>query len=225
MKLEFEENLDPITGERGSHPVGTGLGAASVGLTGAAIGTAFGGPVGGAIGGVIGSILGAFGGRAVAENIDPTAEDAYWREAHRQQEFADAVADDFETFAPAYRVGYLGYAVYGEDHATFEDAEPALRTSYEAQGHELPWEDARPAAYQAWLRVHEIKPSSDPTLDEAHNNPTIDDAGRPAERHLGQKGEARNNPTIENSTGAPAVATKEDLEELDPSHKVLGPAV
>ena len=37
-------NEDPITGEPGSHPVGTGLGAAGGAAAGAALGTAVGGP-------------------------------------------------------------------------------------------------------------------------------------------------------------------------------------
>lgn len=47
-----DENRDPITGEPGSHPVGTGVGAAGAGLAGAAAGMAVGGPVGGVIGAV-----------------------------------------------------------------------------------------------------------------------------------------------------------------------------
>ncbi|MBD0341003.1 MAG: hypothetical protein ICV61_08960, partial [Microcoleus sp. Co-bin12] len=43
---EPDANLDPISGEKGAHPVGTGIGAASAGATGAAIGGAVGGPVG-----------------------------------------------------------------------------------------------------------------------------------------------------------------------------------
>lgn len=51
-------NLDPITGEPGSHPIGTGVGAAGGALTGAAIG-AVAGPVGAAAGAVVGAIAGA----------------------------------------------------------------------------------------------------------------------------------------------------------------------
>src|SRR5829696_1050286 len=72
-------NPDPITGEPGSHPVGTGLGAAGGGAAGAAIG-AVGGPVGVAVGAAIGAIVGGLSGKGVAEAIDPTAEQAYWQE-------------------------------------------------------------------------------------------------------------------------------------------------
>ena len=51
-----DANPDPITGAPGSHPVGTGVGAAGAGAAatwaGATIGGAVGGPVGAVVGGV-----------------------------------------------------------------------------------------------------------------------------------------------------------------------------
>lgn len=129
-KADKDANRDPITGEPGAHPVGTGVGAAGGGATGAAIGTAVGGPIGGAVGAVIGAIAGGFAGKGVAEAIDPTAEDAYWREHHRSQPFARK-EHDYDTYAPAYRTGYEGYTRY-EPGTRFEDAEPTLRDDYEA---------------------------------------------------------------------------------------------
>jgi hypothetical protein len=38
------KNPDPITGEPGSHPIGTSVGTAGGGLTGAAVGAAIAGP-------------------------------------------------------------------------------------------------------------------------------------------------------------------------------------
>src|SRR6478736_5923630 len=122
-------NPDPITGEPGSHPVGTGVGAAGGGATGAAIGTAVGGPIGGAVGAVIGAIAGGLAGKGVAEAVDPTAEDAYWREHHTEQSFARKDYD-YDTYAPAYRAGYEGYGKY-EPGTKFEEAEPTLREDYE----------------------------------------------------------------------------------------------
>jgi hypothetical protein len=46
-------NADPISGEPGAHPIGTGVGAAGGAAAGAAVGAA-GGPVGAAVGGVVG---------------------------------------------------------------------------------------------------------------------------------------------------------------------------
>lgn len=45
-------NADPITGEPGAHPIGTGVGAAGGAATGAAIGSVA-GPIGTLIGGAI----------------------------------------------------------------------------------------------------------------------------------------------------------------------------
>ncbi|CAN5487748.1 hypothetical protein BH09PSE5_BH09PSE5_37720 [soil metagenome] len=66
------ENRDPISGEPGAHPVGTGLGAAAGGMAaGAAVGT-MAGPVGTAIGAAVGAIVGGLAGKGVAEKVDPT---------------------------------------------------------------------------------------------------------------------------------------------------------
>ncbi len=69
-------NLDPISGEPGSHPVGTGLGAGGGAVTGAIIGSVVGGPVGGVIGAAIGGIAGGVGGHEVAEGVNPTDPNA-----------------------------------------------------------------------------------------------------------------------------------------------------
>ena len=75
-------NRDPITGAPGAHPVGTGIGAIAGGAAvGAAIGTVA-GPLGTGIGMAAGAIAGGLAGNGIAEKIDPTAEDAYWRTSY-----------------------------------------------------------------------------------------------------------------------------------------------
>ena len=54
-------NRDPITGEPGSHPIGTAVGGLGGAAAGAAIG-AIGGPLGMLIGGAIGAIAGGSAG-------------------------------------------------------------------------------------------------------------------------------------------------------------------
>ncbi|MGI8431024.1 MAG: hypothetical protein ACR2MW_01865, partial [Chthoniobacterales bacterium] len=98
-----DENRDPITGEPGSHPVGTGVGTAGGAATGGAIGAAVGGPVGAVVGAVVGGVAGAYGGRGVAEAVNPTVEEQYWRENHASQSFARQEYD-YAHYAPAYRV-------------------------------------------------------------------------------------------------------------------------
>jgi len=164
-----DTNPDPITGEPGSHPVGTGIGAAGGGAAGAAAGTAIGGPIGAAVGAVIGAVAGGLAGKGVGEAIDPTAEDAYWRENHPSQAFArDRSYDDY---APAYRAGYEGYSKHYREGVRYEDVEPELRRDYETNiiggtstiapsatesigsRARLGWEEAKDATKAAWNRV------------------------------------------------------------------------
>ena len=139
-----DTNPDPITGEPGSHPIATGVGAAGGGAAGAAIGTAVAGPVGTAVGAVIGAVAGGYGGKATGEAIDPTGEDAYWRESHSKQPYADRTST-YEDYQPAYRTGYEGYTRHAPAKKTFDAAEPDLRKDYETRGSRIPWDKAREA--------------------------------------------------------------------------------
>ena len=152
-KQDKSRNPDPITGAPGSHPIGTGLGAAAGGAaTGAAIGTVA-GPVGTAVGAAAGAIVGGLAGKAIAEAIDPTAEEAYWRENHTQQPYTQG--RPYDDFSAAYRVGYLGYMNLGSAGVHFEDREQELRRQYEEVHPNLSWENARPASRAAWQRIHD----------------------------------------------------------------------
>ncbi len=68
---EPDANLDPLSGETGAHPVGTGIGAASAGAAGAAIGGAIGGPVGAVVGAVVGAFSGGLAGKGVRRGDRP----------------------------------------------------------------------------------------------------------------------------------------------------------
>ena len=97
-------NLDPITDAPGAHPLGTGLGAAAGGaLAGAAAGMVA-GPVGAVAGAVVGAVAGGLGGKAAAEAINPTAEEAYWRDQYTKEPYYQA-GRSYEDYAPAYRLG------------------------------------------------------------------------------------------------------------------------
>ena len=70
---DIDANRDPMTGAPGSHPVGTAAGAVAGGLAaGAAAGTVA-GPVGTGVGAAVGAVVGGLAGKAIAEQIDPTA--------------------------------------------------------------------------------------------------------------------------------------------------------
>ena len=152
-----DSNPDPITGAPGAHPVGTGLGAAAGGAAaGAAIGSVA-GPVGTAVGVAAGAVIGGLAGKGIAEKIDPTVEDVYWRENYRNREYVDRNLD-YETYAPAYRTGYEGYGRYAG--RPYSEVEPELQREYERQhgSSGLAWEKAKHATRDAWHRVERTIP-------------------------------------------------------------------
>src|SRR5215218_8814958 len=80
-------NRDPITGAPGAHPVGTGLGAAAGGMAAGAAAGSVAGPAGTVAGAVVGAVAGGLAGKGIAEKIDPTLEDAYWREQYTSRPY------------------------------------------------------------------------------------------------------------------------------------------
>lgn len=150
--VEKDENRDPITRAPGSHPVGVGVGAASGGAAGAAIGMAGGGPVGAAVGATIGALAGGLAGKGVAEAIDPTAEEAYWRDRYQSEPYYDS-SMTYDDYGPAYRTGYLGRGAYAD--RDFDSAQSELQRDYENERgtSRLEWERAKDASRAAWNRV------------------------------------------------------------------------
>ncbi len=146
-------NADIITGEPGSHPIGTGIGGIGGAATGAAIGS-MAGPLGTLIGGAVGAIVGGGAGHASAEAINPTHEEVYWRAEHANATYYKDSHDFDRDLHPAYAVGYANRARYPTD-ARFEDHENDLRQSWEEVKGEsrMEWEEARLASRDAWHRV------------------------------------------------------------------------
>ena len=72
-----DSNPDPITGQPGAIPVGTGVGAALAGAAPAPR-AAWSAAQWRVVGAVIGGVAGGLAGKGVAESIDPTVEDRYW---------------------------------------------------------------------------------------------------------------------------------------------------
>ena len=146
-----DENRDPITGAPGAHPVGTGLGAAAGGMAaGAAAGTVA-GPVGTAVGAAVGAIVGGLAGKAVAERIDPTAEEAYWRTQYTREPYYER-GYTFDDYYPAYRTGWEGRARYAG--RSYEDVERDLQRDYTRNrgSSQLDWGRNRHAVRAAWDR-------------------------------------------------------------------------
>jgi hypothetical protein len=156
-----DENRDPISGARGAHPVGTGIGAAAGGAAaGAAVGSVA-GPVGTVAGIAVGAVVGGLAGKGVAERVNPTVEREYWSNQYRNEPYYQ----DGRTFADyegAYQTGYEGYARYGD--RTWEEAEADLRRDYEKNRgtSELTWDEASHATRAAWERLGREPRPSDP---------------------------------------------------------------
>jgi len=152
-------NEDAITGAKGSHPVGSGVGAA---LGGAATGAAAGlvaGPIGTVAGAVIGGVAGGLAGKAVAESYDPTVEDAYWREEFSNRPYHND-AYQYDEYRTAYQAGWETYDA--DANHDLETREAIARGRWENEGgaESMTWNDARPAAMDAYDRVHNhtVKP-------------------------------------------------------------------
>jgi uncharacterized protein YcfJ len=146
-----DANRDPITGTPGAHPVGTGVGAAGGAATGAAIG-AVAGPVGAAVGLVAGAVAGGLAGKGVAEKMDPTVEEAYWKANYSKQSYVERNAA-YATYQPAYRIGYEGRTRYPGKR--YEVVEADLQRDYEKSrcSAVLAWDKAKHATRDAWNRV------------------------------------------------------------------------
>ena len=146
-------NPDPAEDRNAARKAGTGIGATAGGIAGAAAG-AIGGPLGMAAGAAIGALGGGLMGRAVAETIDPAAEDEYWRQSYTDRPYVEE-GMEYDAYRPAYRFGWESYGRYGEKYRSFDEADAALASDWERSRGENPWNwsRARGAARDAWDRV------------------------------------------------------------------------
>src|SRR5687767_1912268 len=153
---EPDANRDPITKEPGAHPVGTGAGGTGGALAGAAIGGAVGGPPGALVGGAVGAVAGGLAGKAAAESVNPTVEDAYWRDNYKTTTYAKA--DKYDRWRPAYEHGWSSYE--RNRGKTFEQVEADLRRDWERTEHakDLTWDKAKNATRDAWHHVERAIP-------------------------------------------------------------------
>ena len=151
-----DANRDPLSGAPGAHPVGTGLGAAGGAAAGAAVG-AVGGPVGAVVGGAIGAIAGGRAGKGAAEAVNPTAEEAYWRDNYSTRPYVGP-GDSYELYLPAYRYGWESRPHFVG--SSFDEVESDLGREWDrVRGSStLGWDKARHAARDAWHRIEEALP-------------------------------------------------------------------
>jgi len=92
---------------------------------------------------------------------EPTKEEAYWREHHAAQPYADKNLS-YEQYAPAYRVGHEAAKKYAGKR--FEEIEDDVALDYEKNriGSALPWDRARPATKAAWDKLSGVVAPRDP---------------------------------------------------------------
>lgn len=155
--IEPDRNADPITGAPGAHPVGTGVGAAVGGAAAGAAAGAVAGPVGAVAGAVLGAVGGGLAGKAVAEGIDPTVEDAYWRESLESRPYYEP-GDTYDDYAPAYRAGWEARTQYPDRDWDHVENEVGSTWDKSKGGSRLEWPRAKLAARDAWHRVEHAIP-------------------------------------------------------------------
>jgi hypothetical protein len=150
-------NRDPLTKTPGAHPLGVGAGAAAAGSAGAAIGGAVGGPVGAVVGAAIGAVAGGLGGKGMAESVNPTVEDTYWRNEFINRPYV-AKGSTYETYQPAYRYGWESRVLHG--NKPYDEVEPTLESGWHsARGtSSMAWPEAKGAVRDAWHRVERAIP-------------------------------------------------------------------
>jgi hypothetical protein len=106
---------------------------------------------------VAGGIGGGLAGKAVAEKIDPTVEEAYWRENYRSRPYYEN-SYEYEDYAPAYRQGWEARQKYPQRR--WDDVEPELGRSWSQTKSKsrLGWERAKSASRDAWDRLERAMP-------------------------------------------------------------------
>ena len=135
-------NEDAVTGEPGSHPVGAGVGTALGGAAAGAAAGAVAGPVGTVAGAIVGGLAGGLAGKAVAEQIDPTVEVAYWEEQHRSRPYYND-SYKYDHYRPAYQAGWESYDTDANEDWAAREAIARQRWENEGGADYMSWEEAR----------------------------------------------------------------------------------
>ncbi len=138
------------------HSIGAGTGATAGAVAGAVAGAAA-GPIGSAIGALLGGIGGAKAGDAIAEYVNPTEFDDYWRANYKSASYYNSDRE-WDDYAPAYGLGYYARDTYRGRR--FDDLDDELEAKWnEIKGKSrLAWNDAREAVRDGWHHVERKLP-------------------------------------------------------------------
>lgn len=149
-----DANRDPITGEPGSHPVGSTLGAAAAGTAGAVVGS-LAGPVGIVVGSALGVAAGAAVGHNAAESANPTVIDI---EPELRDSFATrpyASQGTYEDYRGAYAFGAQKRTQFEGSREWDDHLEAQLRSDWEQHpdAAHRSWDEVRPAVRDSWTQA------------------------------------------------------------------------
>ena len=110
--------------------------------------------------------------------VCPEREDAYWQSVYWAQPYYRAELS-YDDYAPAYCVGYIGYAQYG---GCYEDAEKSLCANWlRIKGDSrLSLEDALLAIRAAWDHASQAPADVEEDVEEFVSEEFIAAHGRPA---------------------------------------------
>jgi hypothetical protein len=105
-----------------------------------------------AAGAAAGAIAGGRAGKGIAELIDPTVEETYWRSNYMREPYYER-GYNFDDYYPAYRTGWEGRARY--QNRRFDEVERDLARDYQRNRGDsrLEWAKNRHAARAAWERL------------------------------------------------------------------------
>lgn len=138
------------------HSIGAGTGATAGAATGAVVGAAA-GPIGSAIGAVLGGIAGAKAGDSIAEYVNPTEFDDYWRKSYKNADYYNS-RYTWDDYAPAYGLGYHARDTFRGDK--FDDIDDRLEAAWEkTKGKSrMAYNEARAAVRDGWHHVERKLP-------------------------------------------------------------------
>jgi hypothetical protein len=95
-------------------------------------------------------VVGGLAGKHLAEDVNPSVEETYWRENYASRPYASE--STFEEFSPAYRYGWESYGRHAGRR--FDDVAELEAGWQSAKGKsQMEWSKAKHASRDAWDRI------------------------------------------------------------------------
>jgi uncharacterized protein (TIGR02271 family) len=140
------------------------------------------------VGAVAGGVAGGLVGKHVAETINPTVEDAYWKDNYQSRPYVEQGAS-YEQYRPAYRYGWEAQSQHAGKH--FDQVESDLKSGWDKarDKSKLSWDKAKSVVRDAWDRVRGEDEQSSAAGRVAATTPTSGTAlGVRGEQHVQGQG-------------------------------------